>query len=288
MKITMSDKQIDYESLKSGGFMRQRQQDQFAFRLRVVGGRIEADQLRALADAADNYGDGHIHLTTRQGIEIPFIKLDDVETLREDMADANLRKGTCGPRIRGIMACQGNTLCPRGLVDPQDLAQKIDEKYFAADVPHKFKISITGCPASCAKPQENDFGIIGGVEPKWLEEECIGCGLCQEVCRMDAIIVEDGVVTFDRDKCDLCGDCISSCPTDAWVVEKTGYTLLIGGKIGRFPQLGTKFVELVNEAQLFEILDKTIQFFKEHAEKGERIGDTVQRVGLETFKEAVL
>ncbi|MDW7777150.1 MAG: 4Fe-4S binding protein [Methanosarcinales archaeon] len=284
----MTQRTIDYESLKSGGFMRQRQPNQFAFRLRVVGGRIEADQLRALADAAEKYGDGHIHLTTRQGIEIPFIHADDVESVRKDMADANLRKGTCGPRIRGIMACQGNTVCPRGLVNPQDLAQKIDEKYFAAGVPHKFKISITGCPASCAKPQENDFGAIGGVEPKWLEEECIGCGLCQEICRKDAIIVEDGVVTFDREKCDLCGDCISSCPTDAWIIEKTGYTLLIGGKIGRFPQLGTQFVELVDEVQLFEILDKTIRFFKDSAQKGERIGDTVARVGIEPFRKAVL
>ncbi|MCL7414522.1 MAG: 4Fe-4S binding protein [ANME-2 cluster archaeon] len=284
----MSQDQVDYESLKSGGFMRQRQHNQFAFRLRIVGGYVEADQLRALAKAAEEFGDGHIHLTTRQGIEIPFIHLDDVESVREDMAEAGLRKGTCGPRIRGIIACQGNTVCPRGLVNPQDLARKIDEKYFAAGVPHKFKISIAGCSASCAKPQENDFGIMGGVEPKWLKEECTGCGLCQEICRMDAIIVEDGVVTFDREKCDLCGDCISSCPTDAWVINKTGYTLLIGGKVGRFPQLAVKFVELVDESQLFEILDKTIQFFKENATKSERIGDTVNRIGLETFRKAVL
>lgn len=284
----MTERTIDYESLKSGGFMRQRQQNNFAFRLRIVGGRVEAGQLRALADAAEKYGDGHIHLTTRQGIEIPFIHIDDVESIGEDLAHANLHKGTCGPRIRGIMACQGNTVCPRGLINPQDLARKIDEKYFAAGVPHKFKISITGCPASCAKPQENDFGIIGGVEPEWLEDECIGCGLCQEICRKDAIIVEDGVVTFDREKCDLCGDCISSCPTDAWVIKKTGYTLLIGGKIGRFPQLGTVFVELVDEPQLFEILDRTIRFFKDNAQKGERIGDTVNRLGIDTFRKAVL
>lgn len=284
----MTERTIDYESLKSGGFMRQRQQNQFAFRLRIAGGRVEAGQLRALADAAEKYGDGHIHLTTRQGIEIPFIHIDDVESIREDLAHASLHKGTCGPRIRGIMACQGNTVCPRGLINPQDLARKIDEKYFAAGVPHKFKISITGCPASCAKPQENDFGIIGGVEPEWLEDECIGCGLCQEICRKDAIIVEDGVVTFDREKCDLCGDCISSCPTDAWIIKKTGYTLLIGGKIGRFPQLGTVFVELVDEPQLFEILDRTIRFFKNNAQKGERIGDTVNRLGIDTFRKAVL
>jgi anaerobic sulfite reductase subunit C len=284
----MSEKQIDYDSLKTGGFMRQRQKDMFAFRLRIVGGRVEADQLRTLADAAEKYGDGHIHLTTRQGIEIPFVHQDNVQNIRNDLEKVNLHKGTCGPRIRGLMACQGDTVCPRGLVDPQDIAQKLDEKYFAMGVPHKFKISVTGCPASCAKPQVNDFGIIGGVDPKWLEDLCIGCSLCQEICRKDAIVVEDGIVTFDRDKCDFCGDCISSCPTDAWVIDKTGFTLLIGGKVGRFPQLGVNFAELVSETELFEILDKTIQFFNENAQKGERVADTVNRVGMETFKKAVL
>lgn len=286
--MTIHEKKIDYDSLKSGGFMRQRQQDKFAYRLRIVAGRVEADQLRSLADAAEKYGDGHIHLTTRQGIEVPFIHIDNVDAVRDDLTAAGLQKGTCGPRIRGVMGCQGNTVCPRGLIDPQDIARKVDEKYFAVDVPGKFKISITGCPASCAKPQENDFGVIGGVEPEWLKEECIGCGLCQEVCRMDAIVVEDGEVTFDREKCDLCGDCISSCPTDAWVTGRTGYTLLIGGKVGRFPQLGTRFAELVDEVQLFGILDRTIRFYRKNAQKGERISDTVNRLGIETFREAVL
>lgn len=284
----MSEKRVDYESLKTGGFMRQHQKDLFSYRLRITGGRVEAGQLRALAGAADKYGDGHIHLTTRQGIEIPFVHLDDVENIRDDLAEAGLRKGTCGPRVRGIVACQGNTVCPRGLINPQDIAQKLDEKYFAMEVPHKFKIGVTGCPASCAKPQENDFGIMGGVDPKWVEAECIGCSLCQEVCRMDAIKVEDGIVTFEREKCDFCGDCISSCPTDAWIIDRTGYSLLIGGKVGRSPQMGVKFAELVNETELFEILNRTMKFYNENALKGERVGDTVQRTGLETFKKAVL
>jgi anaerobic sulfite reductase subunit C len=286
--MNMSEIQIDYDSLKTGGFMRQRQKDMFAFRLRIVGGRVEARQLRALADAVEKYGDGHVHITTRQGIEIPFVHLENVENIRNDLADVGIPKGTCGPRVRGLVACQGDTVCPRGLVNPQDIAQKLDKKYFAMEVPHKFKISISGCPASCAKPQENDFGIMGGVDPKWLEDLCIGCGLCQEICRKDAIFVEDGVVFFDREKCDFCGDCISSCPTDAWIIDKTGFTLLIGGKVGRFPQLGVKFAELVSETELFEILEKTIQFFHENARKGERIGDTIQRVGMEIFKRAVL
>lgn len=284
----MTDKIIDYDKLKSGGFMRQRQQNQFALRLRIAGGRVEADQLRVLADAAEKYGDGHIHITSRQGVEIPFVDINDVENIGQDLTDVNLRRGTCGPRVRGVVACQGNTLCPRGLVNTQDLAQKVDEKYFGAPAPHKFKIGITGCPASCLKPQENDFGIMGGVEPKWVEDLCIGCGLCEEVCRMDALKVEDDTVIFDRDKCDLCGDCIASCPTDAWETARTGFAIYIGGKIGRFPQLGTKFIELVDEETLFEILDNTLNFFRENAKTGERIGDTINRLGIETYKEAVL
>ena len=72
---------VDYAALKKGGFMRQKQKNNFSLRLAVVGGNLTSENLKIIADVADKYGDGHVHLTSRQSVEIPFIKLDDVETL---------------------------------------------------------------------------------------------------------------------------------------------------------------------------------------------------------------
>ena len=74
---------VDYAALKKGGFMRQKQKNNFSLRLQVVGGNLTAENLKKIAEVAEKYGDGHVHLTSRQSVEIPFVKLDDVEEVKE-------------------------------------------------------------------------------------------------------------------------------------------------------------------------------------------------------------
>lgn len=66
---------VDYATLKKGGFMRQKQKNNFSLRLACVGGTLTAENLRKIAEVAEKFGDGYVHLTSRQGVEIPFIKL---------------------------------------------------------------------------------------------------------------------------------------------------------------------------------------------------------------------
>ncbi|WP_440952445.1 4Fe-4S binding protein [Methanococcoides sp. FTZ1] len=285
----MGNKTINYDRLKQGGFLRQRQkEDLFSMRLRVVGGQLTADQLRALADASEKYGRGEVHITSRQGMEISYVPLEDTEDLLDELEERGVHQGTCGPRVRGVVACQGNLICPRGLIDSEDIAKKIDKKYFAMELPGKFKFAVTGCPASCMKPQENDLGVMGGLEPEWVEDKCTYCGLCQTVCPVDAIKVENGVLEYYRDKCNLCGQCLLICPTEAWIKSREGYTVYVGGKVGKHPRLGVRLTELVDEETLFRIIERSVEFFRIEATPGERFGDAIQRVGFEEFKAFVL
>ena len=48
---------VDYSTFKKGGFMRQKQKDNFSLRLRVVGGNLTAKQLAKIAEVAENFGD---------------------------------------------------------------------------------------------------------------------------------------------------------------------------------------------------------------------------------------
>ena len=114
--------QVDYKELKKGGFMRQVQPDHFSMRLRVVGGQIKSEQLRAVSEISQKYGQGYVHMTSRQGIEIPYIKLQDIETAKQELAQAGLQTGACGARVRTITACQGSAVCPSGLIDTTALA----------------------------------------------------------------------------------------------------------------------------------------------------------------------
>ena len=108
---------IDYSALKKGGFMRQKQKGHFSLRLQVVGGTLTAENLAKIQEVADKYGKGYVHLTSRQSIEIPFIKYEDIPEVKEELAKGGCKPGVCGPRVRTVTArairsVQAATLIP--------------------------------------------------------------------------------------------------------------------------------------------------------------------------------
>ena len=278
---------VDYATLKKGGFMRQKQKNNFSLRLAVVGGNLTAKQLAKIAEVAEKYGDGHVHLTSRQGVEIPFIKLDQIDEVKAELEKGDCKPGVCGPRVRTVTACQGNQICPSGNIDSYDIAQKLDERYFARELPHKFKFGVTGCQNNCLKSEENDVGVKGAAIVKWKEDACIQCGVCVKACRTDAIKLEDGKIEVEESKCNYCGRCAKACPTDAWDVT-TGYLVSFGGLFGNRIHKGEEIVPVIkDEETLFRVTDAAIQFFDDHANPGERFKFTIDRVGAEKLQEVL-
>ncbi len=271
---------LDTKRLKEGGIIKQGQADLFSVRLRIVGGHLTADQLPVLAEVATRYGRGYIHLTARQGIEVPHVRLRDIEAVRQALEGAGLRFGACGPRVRTIVACQGSAVCRNGLADALGLAQTIDERFYGASAPHKFKIAVSGCPNNCLKAQENDFGLVAGRVPRWDEAACDLCGLCEAVCPSKAIALGSEEVVLDESACNLCGDCVATCPTEALAGGPTGWSVYVGGKMGRQPRLASRLPGLWDEEEALELLGSTLQFYRDHGLERERFGDTLERVGL--------
>ena len=278
---------IDYATLKKGGFMRQKQKNNFSLRLRVVGGNLTAVQLEKIAEVAEKFGEGHVHLTSRQSVEIPFIKLDDIDEVKAALAEGGVEPGVCGPRVRTVTACQGAAICPSGCIDTAALARELDDRYFARELPHKFKFGITGCQNNCLKAEENDLGIKGGIKVAWKQENCIGCGVCVKACRSGAIDFTDGKITVDSSKCNFCGRCCKSCPTDAWD-EVHGYIVSFGGLFGNHINKGETIIPFIEDKdKLMKVCDAAIEFFAENANAGERFKFTLDRVGIDKFKEKI-
>ena len=278
--------EVDYKELKKGGFMRQVQKDSFSLRLRIAGGQIQANQLQKVTEIAEKYGQGYVHMTSRQGIEIPFIKLNDIEMVKKELSKVGLEPGACGPRVRTITACQGGNICPSGLIDTTSLAQELDQRYFARELPHKFKIGVTGCKNNCLKAEENDFGIKGGVKPAWSKNACNYCRLCEAVCPVQAIKVlkNDQIVTLDEKQCNYCGKCVKSCPVQAWD-GASGFIISVGGLFGNRIAIGEELLPFVySKEQLFKVIDRTLEFFDKHGRKNERFRNTLDRVGWELFR----
>lgn len=278
---------VDYGTLKKGGFMRQKQKNNFSLRLQVVGGALTAENLKTIAEVAEKYGDGHVHLTSRQGVEIPFIKLDDIDKVKEELAKGDCHPGVCGPRVRTVTACQGSEICPSGNIDSYKIALELDKRYFARELPHKFKFGVTGCQNNCLKAEENDVGIKGAQIVNWKKEDCIMCGVCEKACREGAITIQDGNITLDEQKCSNCGRCVKSCPTDAWK-GTPGFMVSFGGTFGNHISEGKTLLPVItSEEQLYRVTDAAIQFFDDYANPGERFKFTIDRVGVDKLEKVL-
>lgn len=66
-----------------------------------------------------------------------------------------------------------------------------------------------------------------------------------------------------------------------------GWTLLVGGNAASRPRLAEAVMESLSDEQALAVADKVINFFKENGKKGERLGRTIDRIGMDTFKSAV-
>ena len=151
-------------------------------------------------------------------------------------------------------------------------------------VHNEFRVSISFCPNSCSRPQIVDIGLIGAVCPVVADEECSGCSLCQKVCQEEAIELGEDFITIDKNKCLYCGHCIRNCPTGTLTVKKEGFRMLVGGKLGRHPQLGFELPGIFAPDEALELVKKITLFYKANCQKGERLGALLSKTGLGILK----
>jgi anaerobic sulfite reductase subunit C len=290
----MSELQFDLAALKKVGTIQQKQKEYFVLRLRLVGGDVTAEEMDKVNSIAREYGRGDIHLTTRQGIEIPFVHYTKAEAARIAIEASGLKMGACGPRFRVIIACPGNSICKWGTINTKELAKELDEKYFGAETPHKFKLAITGCPHNCAKSTENDIGIMGAILPAWKEDSCNDCRLCINICptrALERIEMDDKKIKYilREDKCINCSICTGSCPSNSWVPDKAGYNMTIGGTMGKIPRLGTILKKFITDkSELLKLVDRSISYYQKNGRKKERFGHMIDRIGVEKVNQEIL
>ncbi|HBS59868.1 MAG TPA: NAD(P)/FAD-dependent oxidoreductase [Firmicutes bacterium] len=67
-----------------------------------------------------------------------------------------------------------------------------------------------------------------------------------------------------------------------------GFNILIGGNAGMRPRLANVLAEHVQPDQVLDLVDKVIAYYKNNARPYERFGSTIDRLGLETVKAAIL
>lgn len=297
---------INTKKLKKNAFRVTKHRGKTALRIRVPGGYLDVKYFDIIKKVAQKYGNGTVHITIRQGFEVPGIPMDKMEEvnrliapiLRDLRDEIGVRiddeeKGYPASGTRNVSACIGNNVCPFANYNTTDLARKIEKNIFPND--YHVKIALTGCPNDCIKAHMQDFGIIGQVEPVYNPDRCIGCEACVKNCKArvtGALTFENFKVKRDSLRCIGCGECILKCPSAAWIRGKNYFRVVIMGRTGKKnPRLATSFLEWVDEDTVLKIINNTYDFIDRHIDRSlpkEHVGYIIDRVGFNIFKKEVL
>jgi anaerobic sulfite reductase subunit C len=202
-----------------------------------------------------------------------------------------------------LEACFGSSGCHHAVVSSADMVSNLDSLLEKADLltflrsrlgerlklHHQLRITIADCPNSCSQPQIKDIGIIGQAQIDCNPDECTGCGECEAACEESAIVLKDGfLVGMDEKLCVECGACARICPTDSLSTAGSTFSVLVGGKLGRHPQLARELTRDLDGDQVLALVSVIVDFYKSKANSGERLGALINRIGWEEFKESVL
>ncbi len=276
--------------VKGMGFLRNRGTDLFSGRMVAPGTVFTAENFKDMAQLAETYGNGKLICTSRLAVEIPGIPFGKIDEAVAFAESHGLRFGGTGNKIRPITACKGTT-CVYGNFDTQALAKKIHEDFYLGwrdvQLPHKFKIGIGGCPNSCMKPSLNDVGIEGCKRFSFDPEICRGCKKCAvaESCPSRAVSVVDGKAVIDGSKCTSCGVCVGKCPFGAVPKEAESVCrIYVGGTWGKKQRMGTLLSGTYTEAEVPDMIEKVMLWFKENAYGKERLGAAIDRLGTEKLE----
>ncbi len=147
------------------GIYGQRQPGVQMVRIKFPLGIISALQLKTVADLADEFSNGKLHLTTRQDIQIHYVSLDDTPVLWEKLSreDITLREA-CGNTVRNVTASPEAGTEPGEPFDITPHAYEVFRyflrKPFGQDLGRKFKVAFSSTEKDTALTFIHDLGFI--------------------------------------------------------------------------------------------------------------------------------
>jgi sulfite reductase (ferredoxin) len=141
----------------------------FMLRIRVDGGQLSLDQLRAVAEVSTRYGRDTADLTDRQNVQLHWVRVEDVPAIWQRLEGVGLSTAeACGDTPRVILGSPVAGVSADEALDPTPAIRSIVERYIGdkafSNLPRKFKSAIAWLPD--IPYQANDISFLGVVHPE--------------------------------------------------------------------------------------------------------------------------
>ena len=154
--------------------------DYYMLRTKVPGGHLTPEQAEVIGEVAADFatappahggdeqnpiwGDAYLDITTRQDIQMHWIEIEDMPEIWERYAAVDLTTVQgCGDGARNVLGCPAAGLSEHEIFNAQPVVDAVSDFFTGnheyANLPRKFKLTITGCRDDCAQSQINDVGF---------------------------------------------------------------------------------------------------------------------------------
>ena len=279
-----------------------------------AGNHYTTDVLREMCDIWEEHGSGLIAFHGQSGdIMFQGCTTENTQKAFDALNKIGFDLGGAGPALRTAMSCVGHARCEMSCYDEQKAHRAIIDEYLdemhRPALPYKFKFKFSGCPNDCVNAiHRADFALIGTWRDDMKVDQEEVKKYVGEVGRkytIDSVISmcptralslnDDDTLEVDNKSCVRCMHCLNVMNKALSPGDDKGASILMGGKrslkVGDL--MGTvikPFIKLDTDEdyeELVEFAGECIDFFAENALEHERIGETIDRVGLPSFLEAM-
>jgi ferredoxin-nitrite reductase len=138
----------------------------FMLRIKLPGGRVSPQGLRAIGQISNEYGRGEGELSTRQNVQLHWLELGALPAVFDRLHAAGLTSaGGCGDAVRNITGCPVAGVGADELFDAQAVVDEAAEFFYGnpdySNLPRKHKITIAACADRCNAPEINCISLVG-------------------------------------------------------------------------------------------------------------------------------